>query len=181
MSLMYCAVSKNKVTQNVRRILSSQKTFANHLADEEAALASHDQNTLALGTPRAGSSRPARIASSHKRLSTATSPSPNTVIDPLVTSIVASHATAQSSSEDDPLLRSYVPTTPSQAIMEVLLSGPALSYNGARAAPAVGKPQRRFCEICGYWGTIKCLKCGARVCGLECRNAHSDGRCIFYA
>jgi zinc finger HIT domain-containing protein 1 len=65
--------------------------------------------------------------------------------------------------------------------MAALVSGPPLSYNGARAGPPVGKPQRRFCEICGYWGTIKCIKCGARVCGLECTKTHSDGRCIFYS
>ncbi|KAI4102531.1 MAG: hypothetical protein L6R37_004358 [Teloschistes peruensis] len=37
------AGSKTKTTSNVRRILTSQKTFANHLADEEAVIASQDQ------------------------------------------------------------------------------------------------------------------------------------------
>lgn len=83
--------------------------------------------------------------------------------------------------ESEPLLRTYVPSAPSDEVMAALLSGPPLSYNGARAAPSLGKPQRHFCEICGYWGTLKCTKCGARVCGLECKNAHSDGRCLFYA
>ena len=187
-SLTYCIASKNKVTQNVRRILTSQKTFANHLADEEASLASQDQNTSVV-TPTASASRSAKAASSLKRSSAgraSTTPIEATQTDPAEASAMgvseeASFATAHASNEDDPLLKTYVPTVPSDAVMEALLSGPALSYNAARAAPSLGKPQRHFCEICGYWGTVKCLKCGARVCGLDCRNTHGDGRCIYYA
>jgi len=39
-------ISKGKVTPAVRRILTSQKTFANHLADEDTAAA-----TLGRGGP----------------------------------------------------------------------------------------------------------------------------------
>lgn len=84
------------------------------------------------------------------------------------------------SNEDEPLLKIHLPSAPSDAVLEALVSGPPLSYNGARAAPSIGRPQRHFCEICGYWGTIKCMKCGVRVCGLECKNAHADGRCLLY-
>ena len=84
------------------------------------------------------------------------------------------------SNEDEPLLKIHLPSAPSDAVLEALVSGPPLSYNGARAAPSTGRPQRHFCEICGYWGTIKCMKCGIRVCGLECKNAHADGRCLLY-
>lgn len=187
-SLTFYAASKNKVTQNVRRILGSQKTFANHLADEEASLSSQDQSTPAVAPPRASTSRPTKMAS-HKRSSAgraSTTPTEASQTDPAEASATnilegASFSTVQASNDDDPLLKTYVPAVPSDAVMEALLSGPALSYNAARAASSVGKPQRHFCEICGYWGTIKCLKCGARVCGLECRNTHGDGRCIFYA
>lgn len=181
---MCCAVLKSKVTQNVRRILASQKSFANHLADEEAARASQDQNMPIFGMPRAASSRPVKTASTQRRLFTVTSPfTPNTTLESSVANTVGegSREITKGSSEDEPLLKSYVPMAPSDAVMEALLSGPALSYNDARAAPSVGKPQRRFCEICGYWGTIKCMKCGARICGLDCRNSHEDGRCLHYS
>lgn len=85
--------------------------------------------------------------------------------------------------EDDPLLRTYVPTAPSEEVMRALVTATPLSYNAARATPSASeKPHRSFCEICGYWGNIKCLKCGARVCGLECKGTHEEGRCLkFYA
>ena len=159
-----------KTTPNVRRILMSQKTFANHLADEEAALAHRQSDGPSVAASRApavklslGSKRPSMIgrqALSGK--STSTEPR-----DPF---------------EDDPLLKTHMPSAPPQEAIEALLTGPPLSYNTARTCPpADGKPQRHFCEICGYWGTIKCMKCGARVCGLSCKNAHDDGRCLkFY-
>lgn len=187
--LTFCTASKSKVTQNVRRILTSQKTFANHLADEEASFASQDQNSSAVGSSRASLSRPAKIGSSRKRSSAgrvSTTPSIASQTDIAEASAAkvpeeTSYSAIQASNEDDPLLMTYVPAAPSDAIMEALLSDPALSYNAARAAPSLGKPQRHFCEICGYWGTIKCLKCGATVCGLDCRNSHVDGRCVSYA
>jgi zinc finger HIT domain-containing protein 1 len=88
---------------------------------------------------------------------------------------------------NDPLLVTPVPPLPSHALMNTLLSQPALSYHEARAAPSglgtagLGKGGRKFCEICGYWGRVKCLKCGARVCGLECLGSHEESRCLrFY-
>ena len=153
------------MTPNVRRILMSQKTFANHLADEEAALVQQAQIGPAV-TPK-----PATVPKTVKSASaSAGRPSVNAdaAHDPLA---------------NEPLLRSYVPEAPSAEVIEALISAPPLSYNAARAVlPPTPRPQRHFCEICGYWGTIKCLKCGARVCGLECKGAHDDGRCLkFYA
>ena len=187
--LIYNTVSKSKLTQNVRRILTSQKTFANHLADEEAALTLQDQNQSAssFATARSSSSRPAKTSSLQKRSSASHLPiasSNSTQPDNIASADAEPTATAHALKDpggDDPLLKSYIPDAPSEAFMNELVSRPALSYNSARVAPASGKPQRRFCEICGYWGTIKCIKCGARVCSLDCRNAHADGRCIFYA
>lgn len=187
-SLTICTASKNKLTQNVRRILTSQKTFANHLADEEASISSQDQSILTPAPPRASASRPAKISTSHKRSSNrraSTTPiavSRTDLAEASATNVSeeATFSTAQASNEDDPLLKIYVPVAPSDTLMEALLSSPALSYNAARATTSLGKPPRQFCEICGYWGTIKCLKCGARVCGLECKSVHGAGRCVLY-
>ena len=150
----------------------SQKTFANHLADEEASLALQQQHPSS-APPRLPALKPSRSTPNIKHSST--------------TSVVRAGGIPRSGAkdplDDEPLLQSQVPSAPSEEVIEALLSGPPLSYNAARAAPPPpGKPQRHFCEICGYWGTIKCLKCGARVCGLECKGAHDDGRCLkFYA
>ena len=138
----------------------SQKTFANHLADEEAALAQKSNSTSQVPTQL-------RWASTVEVHSTAQE-TINTVEDPL---------------EAEPLLRTYVPNAPSDEVMQALVTAPPLSYNAARATfSASEKPRRHFCEICGYWGNIKCLKCGVRVCGLDCKGAHDEGRCLkFYA
>ncbi|KAI4115366.1 MAG: hypothetical protein LQ345_004025 [Seirophora villosa] len=178
---------KSKITPNVRRILASQKTFANHLADEEAALASQDQQ-ITPAQPRAPAPTLGREASLVRGASAAVSETPSTdnaqsaMATPAVNHSVFGDSTVEDSGTQDPLLKSYIPETPSEAVMQALLAGPPLSYNAARSAPPVGKPQRHFCEICGYWGTVKCLRCGARVCGLKCRNTHDEGRCLkFYA
>ena len=150
----------------------SNKTFANHLADEEAALAQQQQSTIPTITTRAGPPKtaPHTPSASH-----------DLAIDTVMTETV-SHK-PKDPLDNEPLLMVNVPKAPSEEEMNALLAAPPLSYNAARSmAPAAGKPQRYFCEICGYWGTVKCLKCGARVCGLECKVAHDDGRCLkFYA
>ena len=148
----------------------SQKTFANHLADEEAFLALQQQHPPP-AAPRVPVLKPSRSTPNVKRSSN------------LEEQDKIASSRAKDPLDDEPLLKSQVPLAPSEEVMEALLSGPPLSYNAARAAPPPpGKPRRHFCEICGYWGTIKCMKCGARVCGLECKGAHDDGRCLkFYA
>lgn len=35
-------------------------------------------------------------------------------------------------------------------------------------------PPRYFCEVCGYWGRVRCTKCGARVCALDCLEVHRE-------
>ncbi|KAI4137727.1 MAG: hypothetical protein L6R39_007133 [Caloplaca ligustica] len=179
------AGSKNKTTPNVRRILASQKTFANHLADEEAALVTQDQQSASAPAwtpaPSLG-----RKTSHGRRASTAASEPPSTEVaqprtsQPHTKAEVSEDTAAEDPGARDPLLKSYTPEKPSQAVMEALLAGPPLPYNAARSAASIGKPQRHFCEICGYWGTIKCLRCGARVCGLKCKNTHDDGKCLKY-
>lgn len=79
--------------------------------------------------------------------------------------------------DHDPLLKSHTPKMPSARVMEALLSEPPLTYNAARAKPLDdGVPVRYFCSICGYWGKVKCRKCGERTCGLmECWKGHEVG------
>lgn len=80
--------------------------------------------------------------------------------------------------DNDPLLKSYIPSAPSERIMRALLSEPPLSYNASRAAPPLtGKSTRKFCCICGYWGKIRCRNCHQRTCGGDCYKTHEDSRC----
>lgn len=173
----------------------SQKTFANHLADEEAALSAHAQQPLATHTPRPTASKVTKTPASRlKRSSTSASTPTPTPTDSTPPKVVPSATlvpgltpapsnVAPSLDDTNPLLRSYIPSAPSEATLNALVAAPPLSYNMARARPSPsGRPQRHFCEICGYWGRIKCMKCGARVCGLECKGTHDEGRCLrFYA
>lgn len=159
----------------------SQKTFANHLADEEAALAQqHNTGSSNIAArapiPKPTKSRRSSTSEGHPRGRV-----PSNGGD--VHMRGAAPAIAKDPLDDEPLLKVNVPAAPSAEELDALLSAPPLSYNAARSAPPPPhKPQRQFCEICGYWGTIKCMKCGARVCGLECKGAHDDGRCLkFYA
>ena len=161
----------------------SQKTFANHLADEEAALAQQQQQlqqqtSSSITASQASSLKPSRSTSDFKRSSTNEG---NGGVN-VQTGEFRSRATGDPLDEE-PLLKVKIPTAPSAEEIEVLTSAPPLSYNAARSdPPPPHKPQRHFCEICGYWGTVKCMKCGARICGLECKGAHDDGRCLkFYA
>ena len=83
--------------------------------------------------------------------------------------------------DSHPLLKSKALKMPSARLMEKLLSEPPLSYNAARAAPTHdARPRRYFCAICGYWGKVKCRKCGERTCGLlDCWRAH-EPQCTLY-
>ncbi|KAK1776588.1 hypothetical protein QBC45DRAFT_419004 [Copromyces sp. CBS 386.78] len=86
--------------------------------------------------------------------------------------------------DDDPLLVSRVPPFPTDEELRTLMTAPPLSYTEARAQwteEEEGRyPVRRFCEVCGYWGRVKCIKCGARVCALECLEAHREECLVRY-
>ena len=82
----------------------------------------------------------------------------------------------------DPLLRTLnLPSRPSESVMAQLLAEPPLSYSAARAKsldPEKQVPPRHFCTMCGYWGKVKCRRCGERTCGLmECWRGHEQGGC----
>jgi zinc finger HIT domain-containing protein 1 len=78
--------------------------------------------------------------------------------------------------DTDPLLISRAVPFPTDAELRALLTAPPLSYLEARAGldGEVRAPARKFCEVCGYWGRVKCGKCGGRVCALDCLETHKE-------
>lgn len=227
--------TRGKVTSNVRRILQSQKTFRNHLDDEEAHLSQIAQTTTGItAAQRPGISnrvtKPAQRRSltpittpktdltsrARKQTPTSISTHPSrqseTPAENVPTPVPADSAAAEpitagdtepkpkpesehgvevqpekkeknnhvikSEYDNDPLLRSHIPPTPSDRIMQALLSEPPLPYNASRAGPPITKKSPRFfCCICGYWGKIRCRNCHVRTCGLDCYKVHEDSRC----
>ncbi|KAH9996956.1 hypothetical protein F4779DRAFT_184592 [Xylariaceae sp. FL0662B] len=202
----------SKHTPNVRKILQSQKTFANHL-DDFVALLSHDQNngtaTAATATAAAAAaaaaantpttrkaqqrkSEPASRAASTPKAGSTTAvkqedvemgdtpaPPPPTTAQPGSSTILTPYPQPQTDDDGDnnPLLASRVPPVPTDAELRALLSAPPLSYLEARGAWAADDrryPARVFCGVCGYWGRVKCMKCGARVCALDCLETHQE-------
>jgi len=125
--------TKGSASQNVRRVLASQKTFVNHLADEEAFNPSYRSRR------------------------------------------------ATSDPESDVEMEVEAFDDPESALDDAENGGLPLGYARAMSRPS-RRPGRTFCEICGYWGTYRCGKCGARYCGLECSALHQETRCQkFYA
>ncbi|PGG97713.1 hypothetical protein AJ80_09648 [Polytolypa hystricis UAMH7299] len=183
--------SRGKITSNVRRILMSQKTFKNYLDDEEAALAQLTTNTTQQQRATAAAAAAAAAASRASTTPRNATPKPDqlaatTTVAPLPPSQAhASHLIISENDDSEPLLRSYIPSAPSEKIMQALLAEPPLSYNASRATlsssavvrATLTKSQRHFCNICGYWGRVKCVKCRERACGLECYRVHEDTRC----
>ncbi|EFX05209.1 hit finger domain protein [Grosmannia clavigera kw1407] len=225
--------AQNKHTPTVRKILASQKTFANHLDDFLAMTALHE-NSHNEGTPSGrGAAAAAAVPStatseaetapasgrgkrtakkeaakreSKKRQSISTtakvaptddtpmpeasaaaSSTPETPAPPssAILRPYAGPRPAPQTSDGDPLLVSYVPPLPTDDELRALLAAPPLSYAEARAtwptesaaggsAPERRYPARVFCEICGYWGRIKCTKCGTPLCALDCLEMHRE-------
>ncbi|KAL3460456.1 hypothetical protein BJX64DRAFT_263119 [Aspergillus heterothallicus] len=196
--------TRTKTTSNVRRILQSQKTFRNYLDDEEAALAQGaSSTTTSMPAQRLPLNKIVKPSSS-RRSSTPTTtlrpdpassrsrkdlPPPSAFQKPSSAGNTPSTALEdnyeqfelgliKSQHDNDPLLRSYIPSAPSVRIMRALLSEPPLTYNASRAGPPItGKSARKFCCICGYWGKIRCRNCHQRTCAIECYKVHEDSRC----
>ncbi|EUC46380.1 hypothetical protein COCMIDRAFT_93014 [Bipolaris oryzae ATCC 44560] len=162
-------------TQNARRIIQYQRQIKHWLDDEEAQLG-------LVATASRATAQPSRKQSIYASI-------PATPIEP----VPATPAIAQTPSRlddtnadaDDALLSidRAMPAPLNPEEMEALLAAPPLSYAASHVAalPAGAPPQRQFCDNCGYWGQIKCRKCGARVCGLECKDAHEATRCLKWA
>lgn len=210
-------MNHGKSTPAVRKILLSQKTFANHLSDFEAlsaltasnpAPAQPSASTPATPIPRAAPSTatshltskgtrshkkkdpnavavstPLRRVSSAAQISTPgpikAEPNMNDIPMPDAPILSQGNSTlpVPHPLDHDELLVSQIPEMPSQEEIEKLLAAPPLSYNEARG-PWVEedkrKPIRLFCEVCGYWGRVRCTRCGGRVCALECLNLHQE-------
>lgn len=207
-----------KHTPNVRKILQSQKTFANHLDDWLALKEGGAGNAPATAAPATGGASSARSAAAaaaaalsgrkgstqHKKSETpsrgggasssakqpskqedvemtdapdatteqADAGSGSTILSPYKGPLPAPHPR-----DDDPLLVSRVPPMPTDEELKALLAAPPLSYLEARAgwgAEDSKYPVRVFCEVCGYWGRVKCIKCGTRVCALDCLDTHRE-------
>ncbi|EER23936.1 HIT zinc finger family protein [Coccidioides posadasii C735 delta SOWgp] len=162
--------SRGKTTSNVRRILMSQKAFKNYLDDEEAAVLLAPTTAPRPNAPRAGKTPPTSSKTTPK-ISKQPRPDPP---EPVVSQLITSEF------DNDPLLRSYIPSAPSERIVQALLSEPPLTYKTSRATfpdELNRKRPRQFCGICGYWGKLKCIRCQARVCGLECQRTHDETAC----
>lgn len=195
--------TRAKTTSAVRRILQSQKTFRNHLDDEEAAIALGSggggvAQTTAANVGAKGAR--AAVTAAARRSSTPAStagrkrPAAATAIMTAASTPAAETTDAETDADDetagrkpkliktehdnDPLLRSYAPAIPSDALMQRLLAEPPLSYNASRAKPpSSARPGRHFCCMCGYWGKIRCKNCHLRTCSLDCYKVHEDSRC----
>lgn len=247
--------AQTKSTANVRKILQSQKTFANHLDDYHALLAQAETNPVAAATlasyyaplpPKASTPAPApkaatppapvtkRSAAAQKRsdaaakraaakikleaeeaeakaaagngdgdgdLAMTDAPAGDAPVEkPQADSTAPEEPAAPTSyppdgtilpayqkpppkahpMDDDPLLVSAIPPFPTDEELVVLMTAPPLSY--AESQVEMGEdearyPSRAFCEVCGYWGRVRCIKCGTRVCALDCLDVHRE-ECI---
>ncbi|KAL1892530.1 hypothetical protein Sste5346_007042 [Sporothrix stenoceras] len=231
--------AQNKYTPNVRKILASQKSFANHLDDFVALTALHEANphlyhnhnhkdnfnnndassgkaaasTAATPSGKSNSRRPApkkdakkdsrRGGSSSRRSTSAVTPTP--IDTPMTDAPGTSTDTAEDNDkaqdvkqesaptssillpyngprppphplDNDPLLISGMPPLPTDDELRGLVQGPPLTYPDARAGFDEDQryPTRVFCDICGYWGRVKCTKCGTPVCALDCLELHRE-------
>ncbi|KAJ5759364.1 hypothetical protein N7520_006520 [Penicillium odoratum] len=204
--------TRAKTTSNVRRILQSQKTFRNHLDDEEAAIQNSAASGIGTGAGNAGAAAvmakgsKAATAAAARRSSTpvvagsvaakrklasavgtaASTPTPApsgpgtpaTIVEDVEVEEEKRPKLLKTEHDNDPLLRSYAPSMPSDRIIQLLLAEPPLSYNASRVGPPMSsQSSRHFCCMCGYWGKIRCKSCHLRTCGLDCYRVHEDSRC----
>lgn len=170
-------------TAATRKILAAQKTFANYLADEEALAALEPQSTANARSkpmPRPSSQpKPKPKPKASTDITTADSPE-STAAGQAPENPTVPWRPAMDGTDDAILVQSIVPSAPSEALMDALCSAAPLSYNAARVGLSTsGRPPLHFCEVCGYWGKVKCLSCGSRVCGLVCKRKH-DVECQKY-
>ncbi|ELR03041.1 hypothetical protein GMDG_05888 [Pseudogymnoascus destructans 20631-21] len=196
-----------KVTPAVRKILQSQKTFANHLSDAEAlATLAPPPSSAAAAVPSttttaaaAATPPPAPTAPSSKRkykrrslaAGSTSTPSPTKSETPQPqqdtdmpdadtgTLLAIAPRFTPHPGDSDPLLRSRIPSMPTSSEVETLLAERPRGYLEAKAgfdgATGGGRVKgRRFCEVCGYWGRVRCMACGTRCCALECLGVHRE-------
>ncbi|KAH7326502.1 hypothetical protein B0I35DRAFT_422906 [Stachybotrys elegans] len=175
--------AQSKHTPNVRKILQSQKTFTNYLDDYLAMQALNDTSMNPVARPSGPSNASKRQAPGKKEAAAAatdkqpaksqdvqmidTNAAP--ILPPPYNPPPASHP-----GDDDPLLASRVPELPTDEELRQLLSHPPLAYVEASGTWEEKYPMRVFCEVCGYWGRVRCMKCGTRLCALDCLDTHRE-------
>jgi hypothetical protein len=54
------------------------------------------------------------------------------------------------------------------------------NYLSINAAPS-GKPNRKFCSVCGLLGQYACTRCGMRYCSIKCNSHHKETRCMKFS
>lgn len=179
LGLTYTAQGKH--TPNVRKILQSQKTFANYLDDFLALQALAESNS-------ATASRSGAAANSSKRPSVSRRDTPASgrqavqeedteMTDPDLPPVLPPYYKPPPNThpgDNDALLVSRVPSMPSDEELRKLLAHPPLSYVEASGTWEEKYPTRVFCAVCGYWGKVRCMKCGTRVCALDCLETHRE-------
>ena len=178
-------------TPNTKKILASGKTFAHYLDDEEAEIArtgrrDGDVEVVHAPVEQRASKTPIARRKTLEDTSMSNSPAPAILAQSTTASRRASEALPADAMEidDDDDDDEAIKALPSEAELEALLSAPPLTYNQARSAPppSSAPPPRRFCEVCGYFGRAKCMKCGAMTCTVMCKDTHDEQRCLkFYA
>lgn len=176
------------MTPAVKRIVTSQKTFANHLNDEEAALANRPSEPSSSSAPRRTSGKIEKLTAAgpkHRASPVQVGDSSDAMdTDTLATNAGAPYFRPAPSpfpvtpEDSDPFFQSDLPQLPSREEIDALLARPALPFSQAVVAPTTSTAAaRQFCDICNYWGLVRCLRCNARVCGLQCKVRHEETRC----
>lgn len=173
--------TKDGKTPNTKKILASGKEFKHYLDDEEAELA---RTGKVDGMDREDGDNQ-RISSkapyTRQVMYEDTAPS-----DHIISTIpyLSQSASLLSAYTADSASSDAIAPLPSSEEVTALLNAPPLTYTAAARAPSYNPvaPPRAFCDVCGYWGLSKCLKCGARTCSIECEAIHVTDRCLkFYS
>jgi zinc finger HIT domain-containing protein 1 len=183
-------------TTNTKKILASGKTLAHYLDDEEAEIARNGRRDIDMDTTVAAPQRASKTPLARRKPQHEVSVASGSPVPPVVTPTIAGsiamptsdvmdvdvpHADHDDDDDDDEF---STPPMPSRAEIETLLNATPLTYAQARAAPppANTPPARKFCETCGYWGRVRCMKCNVMTCSVTCKDIHDEHKCLkFYA
>jgi zinc finger HIT domain-containing protein 1 len=165
--------AQTKFTPNVRKVMQSQKTFANHL-DDYLALQALESNPSSNATKRPGGGKKDTAASTPRQGTHDNDVAMTDVDLPPVLPPANKQPPAPHTGDNDALLVSRVPEMPSDEELRRLLARPPLSYLEALGTCQDTYPRRSFCEVCGYWGRVRCMKCGTKVCALNCLETHRE-------
>ncbi|KAI5466616.1 hypothetical protein BGZ63DRAFT_418386 [Mariannaea sp. PMI_226] len=183
--------AQGKHTPNVRKVLQSQKTFGNYLDDFQALQALTEANPTTAsrsnptGTntnmnkkPAPGKNTPSSARQDEDvQMADVNLPPvlPPTYKPPQPSNVDGVENSKDNDDDDaDGLLASRVPDMPTDEELRKLLTALPLNYNDATGVWKDKYPVRVFCEVCGYLGRVRCMKCGTRVCALDCLEVHRE-------